>query len=86
MWGPPGPPTVGRGTAGKQQRVERRGRRGGAVDETFRMLGREHQADLDREALRRQWAAVARGSRPARERSRQVSKRRRLFLFRAKVA
>jgi hypothetical protein len=29
------------------------------VDETYRMLGREHEADLEREALRRRRAAEA---------------------------
>lgn len=40
-------------------------RKGGTVEETFRMLGREHQADLEREAQRRRLAAAARGARPA---------------------
>jgi hypothetical protein len=31
------------------------------VDETFRMLGREHEADLEREARNRRLAASARG-------------------------
>jgi hypothetical protein len=34
------------------------------VDEQYRMLGREHQADLEREADRRRLAAEARGTRP----------------------
>jgi hypothetical protein len=34
------------------------------VDETYRMLGREHQADLEREAQRRHLAATARAGRP----------------------
>lgn len=76
MWRAHAPLTVRRGTAGQ---------RGGAVDEALRMLGREHQADLDREALKRRWAALARGSRPAVERPRQVPKRRRLLLFRVKA-
>jgi hypothetical protein len=29
------------------------------MDETYRMLGREHQADLDREAVRRSLATQA---------------------------
>ena len=33
-----------------------------AMDETYRMLGREHQADLEREADRRRLAATARGT------------------------
>jgi hypothetical protein len=35
------------------------------VDETFWMLGREHEADLEREAARRRLAASARPERPA---------------------
>jgi hypothetical protein len=35
-----------------------------AMDETYRMLGREHQADLEREAQRRHLAATARAGRP----------------------
>jgi hypothetical protein len=35
------------------------------MDETCRMLGREHQADLEREAVRRHLAAMARAGRPA---------------------
>lgn len=35
-------------------------RKGQTVDETYRMLGREHQADLEREAQRRHLAAAAR--------------------------
>ncbi len=34
--------------------------KGETVDEIFRMLGRERQADLEREAQRRQLAAAAR--------------------------
>ena len=34
-------------------------RKGETVDETYRMLGREHQADLEREAQRRRLAAAA---------------------------
>jgi hypothetical protein len=34
--------------------------KGETVDETYRMLGREHQADLEREAQRRHLAAAAR--------------------------
>ena len=33
------------------------------MDETYRMLGREHQADLEREALKWQRAAEVRGRR-----------------------
>ncbi len=35
------------------------------MDEMYRMLGREHQADLDREALKWQRAAELRGQRRA---------------------
>lgn len=35
------------------------------MDETYRMLGREHQADLEREALKWQRAAEVRGRRRA---------------------
>jgi hypothetical protein len=35
------------------------------VDETYRMLGREHEADLEREAQKRALAAAARAARPA---------------------
>jgi hypothetical protein len=34
------------------------------MDETFRMLGREHQADLEREVQNRRLAAVARKAPP----------------------
>jgi hypothetical protein len=43
----------------------RANRKGETVDETYRMLGSEHQADLEREAQRRHLAAAARASRPA---------------------
>jgi hypothetical protein len=33
------------------------------MDETYRMLGREHEADLERDALKWRRAAEARGSR-----------------------
>jgi hypothetical protein len=46
------------------------------VDETYRMLGREHQADLEREAQRRDLAAAARAARRApRQARRSVSSR-----------
>jgi hypothetical protein len=38
-------------------------RDGGDMYETYRMLGREHEADLEREALRRRQAAALRTSR-----------------------
>jgi len=56
------------------------------VDEAFRMLGREHQADLDRKALKRQWAAAARVPRARVALPRRASKQWRIFLFRAKEA
>lgn len=34
------------------------------MDETYRMLGRERQADLEREAQKRHLAAAARAGRP----------------------
>ncbi len=37
------------------------------MDETYRMLGREHQADLDREAARRRLASQARRAREPRK-------------------
>jgi hypothetical protein len=39
-------------------------RKGEAVDEMYRILGREHQADLEREAQSRRLAAAARAPRP----------------------
>jgi Tol biopolymer transport system component len=53
--------------AARHRRVSRSGNRllsdkGGAVDETYWMLGREHQADLEREAQRRDLAAAARAA------------------------
>jgi hypothetical protein len=56
------------------------------VEEAFRMLGREHQADLDREALKRQWAAAARVPRAGAALPPRASKQWRIFLFRAKEA
>jgi hypothetical protein len=56
------------------------------VEEAFRMLGREHQADLDREALKRQWAAAARVPRTDVALPRRALKQWRIFLFRAKEA
>jgi hypothetical protein len=35
------------------------------MDETYRMLGKEHEADLTREAERRHLAATARSGQPA---------------------
>ena len=50
------------------------------MDEMYAMLGREHQADLDREAQTRHLAAVA-GPRPVLPDKRR-SKRRRTLVFR----
>jgi hypothetical protein len=69
------------------RRVKKRGPKArSAVDEAFRILGREHQADLDREALKRQWAAAARVPRARVALPRRASKQWRIFLFRAKEA
>jgi len=51
------------------------------VDETFRMLGREHQADLEREAQKRRLAAVARTAPIAPRAARPLRERRRLLFF-----
>jgi hypothetical protein len=61
--------------------------RGGAVDEIFRMLGREHQADLEREAQVRRLAALA-AKAPKDEPTPRASRRRRrlAFLARPKAA
>jgi hypothetical protein len=49
------------------------------VDETFRMMGREHEADLEREAQKRRLAAVA-GPRPV-LRDKCPSKQRKMLVF-----
>jgi hypothetical protein len=49
------------------------------MDETYRMLGREHEADLVREAKRRHLAAVA-GPRPV-VRGKPASGHRKLLTF-----
>jgi hypothetical protein len=59
---------------------ERTRQRGGAVDETFRMLGREHEADLEREAQKRRLAALARTA-PNPHRVRRPSRRRSRLAF-----
>jgi hypothetical protein len=51
------------------------------VDEAFRMLGREHQADLEREAQKRRLGAVARSARVAGESARRSRQRRRFPFF-----
>lgn len=51
------------------------------MDETFRMLGREHEADLEREAQKRRLAALAAPA-PKRQEPRRPSRRHRhLTLF-----
>jgi hypothetical protein len=49
------------------------------MDETFRMLGREHEADLEREAQKHRLAALA-GTAPKTQGPRRPSRRRRLLL------
>jgi len=49
------------------------------MDEMYAMLGREHQADLDREAQKRHLAAVA-GPRPVLP-DKRPSKQRRMLVF-----
>ena len=57
------------------------------MDETFRMLGREHQADLEREAQKRRLAALAGPAAKTREAPRPSRRHRRLaFLVRPKEA
>jgi hypothetical protein len=46
------------------------------MDETLRMLGREHEADLEREAQRRRLAALAEGA-PKTQRTLRPSRGRR---------
>jgi hypothetical protein len=48
------------------------------MDETYRMLGREHEADLEREALSRRRAAEARGDAGLEDHPRQYSLRQRI--------
>jgi len=54
------------------------------VDETYRMLGREHEADLEREARKFRLAATA--SRPDRLPRPRLPKRRRVALVVARFA
>jgi hypothetical protein len=51
------------------------------MDETYRMLGREHEADLAREASQRQLAAVARAGRHDRAQAPGQARRPRRFWF-----
>jgi hypothetical protein len=55
------------------------------MDEMYAMLGREHQADLDREAQNRHLAAVA-GPRPVLPHMRRSKRRRTLVLLRLRQA
>lgn len=55
------------------------------MDETFRMLGREHRADLEREAANHRLAAIARRAAPETAPPATQPRRRRLgFLLRPK--
>jgi hypothetical protein len=51
------------------------------MDETFRMLGREHEADLEREAQKRRLAALAARAPKRHEPQRPSRRRRHLALF-----
>jgi hypothetical protein len=53
----------------------------GAMDETFRMLGREHQADLERDAQRHRLAAQAARAPKVRDVRRPTTRRARLAFF-----
>jgi hypothetical protein len=55
------------------------------MDETYRMLGREHEADLEREAQKRRLATVAGPRRAARDK-RPSEHRKLLTFFRVKEA
>jgi hypothetical protein len=55
------------------------------MDETYAMLGREHQADLNRESHRRHLAAVA-GPRPVLANKRRSNRRRVLVVLRLRGA
>ena len=55
------------------------------MDETYAMLGREHQADLDRESQKRHLAAVA-GPRPVLPNKRRSKRRRVLVVLRLRGA
>jgi len=57
------------------------------VDETYRMLGREHEADLAREAQKRRLAASAHDSRPVRVRGQErLGGRKRTWFVPARLA
>jgi hypothetical protein len=57
------------------------------VDETFRMLGREHEADLEREAPKRRLAAeVAEGRRDDPTPRRRGRRKQRLRIALARIA
>jgi hypothetical protein len=55
------------------------------MDETYAMLGREHQADLDRESQKRHLAAIA-GPRPRLPNKRRSKRRRVLVILRLRQA
>jgi hypothetical protein len=56
------------------------------VDETYRMLGREHEADLEREARRRRLAAAVRAARRAHAPATENVRRGRLRFVPARLA
>jgi hypothetical protein len=53
------------------------------MDETYRMLGREHEADLEREAQRRRLASLA-AKAPKTPAANGTARQRRLLAFRAR--
>jgi hypothetical protein len=57
-----------------------------AVDETYRMLGREHEADLEREAQKRRLAASVRLRQQDRAEARDIRPRKRFWLVPARLA
>jgi hypothetical protein len=59
----------------------------GAMYQTFGMLGREHEADLEREAAKSRRGAMARSTRPSRSRPRARSRTRQaLTVLRSRLA
>jgi hypothetical protein len=56
------------------------------MDETYRMLGKGHQADLEREARTRRLAADARPARPARGDGRRRTRHSRIAFVPARLA
>jgi hypothetical protein len=55
------------------------------MDEMFRMLGREHEADLEREAAKRRSAAQVRPARAAEANGRKQRSQRAIHLVLARV-